>query len=114
VVDTGATMLVLPKSLVKKLRLRKSGAVGVRYANGKVETKAVYGIVTAEMKGRAGHFDVLAEENGTQVLVGQLVLEQLDLVVDPKKRQVLPNPQSPDLPMVEILAVTRGQIGSKS
>ena len=114
VVDTGATMLVLPRTIVRKLRLRKSGEVGVRYANGRVETKTIYGIVTTEIRGRSGHFDVLAEENGTQALVGQMVLEQLDLVVDPKKRRVVPNPQSPDLPMVEILALTGGRIRSRS
>jgi len=114
VVDTGATMLVLPSALVRKLRLRKSGEAVVRYANGKVETKAIYGIVTTEIRGRSGHFDVLAEENGAQPLVGQIVLEQLDLVVDPKRRRVQPNPQSPDLPMVEILDMTPAGIRPES
>jgi predicted aspartyl protease len=105
VVDAGATMIVLPMAVVRKLRLRKSNQVGVRYANGRVETKGVYGVVTAELRGRSGHFDVLAEENGTQPLIGQIMLEQLDLMVDPKRRCVAPNPQSPDLPMVEVLGL---------
>jgi predicted aspartyl protease len=96
-------MLVLPMAVVRKLRLHKSHQVGVRYANGRVESKGVYGVVTAELRGRSGHFDVLAEENGTQPLIGQIVLEQLDLIIDLKRRCVAPNPQSPDVPMVEIL-----------
>jgi predicted aspartyl protease len=107
VVDTGATMLVLPRSLVRKLRLRKMREVGVRYADGRTATKPIYGVVTAELKGRGGEFDVLVEENGTQPLIGQILLKQLDLIVDPKKRRVLANPLSPDLPMVEVLALTR-------
>ena len=109
VVDTSATMLVLPLSVVRQLRLKKMREVGVRYADGRTATKSVYGVVTAEIQGRGGEFNVLVEENGTQPLIGQILLEQLDLVVDPKKKRVLPNPQSPDLPMVEILALTLGR-----
>ncbi|NQT83480.1 hypothetical protein HQ563_10670, partial [bacterium] len=78
----------------------------VRYANNHVETKQIYGIVTLEMKGRTGNFDVLAEAEGSQPLIGQMVLERLDLVVEPSTRRVIPNPRSPDMPMVEILMAT--------
>jgi len=113
VIDTGATMLVLPRELARKLKLRKMREVGVRYADGRTTTKSVFGVVTAEIQGRAGEFNVLVEDNGTQPLVGQIVLEQLDLVVDARKRKVLPNPQSPDLPMVEVLTLTR-QLGPRA
>ncbi|NQT81698.1 retroviral-like aspartic protease family protein, partial [bacterium] len=52
VVDTGATMLVLPEDVVVQLGLEKVEEVKVRYANNHVETKQIYGIVTLEMKGR--------------------------------------------------------------
>ena len=104
VIDTGATMLVLPLNTVKKLGLRKMRSVEVRYANNKTEVKPIYGVVTVEIKGRAGEFDVLAEAKDSQALIGQIVLEQLDLVVDPKKKIVAPNPMSPNMPMVEILS----------
>ncbi len=103
VIDTGATMLVLPKNIVEELNLKKMREVNVRYANNKTEVKAVYGVVTVEIKGRAGEFNILAEPEGSQPLVGQIILEQLDLVVDPSTRKVIPNPRSPEIPMVEIL-----------
>jgi len=80
--------------------------VKVRYANNKTEIKSIYGIVTVEMCGRAGEFNVLAEPEGAQPLVGQIILEQLDLIVDPSTRKVIPNPRSPEMPMVEILMAT--------
>ena len=49
------------------------------------------------MCGRAGEFNVLAE----QPLVGQIILEQLDLIVDPSTRKVIPDPRSPEMSMVE-------------
>ena len=39
VIDTGATMLVLPQDIINKLNLRKMREVKVKYANTKVETK---------------------------------------------------------------------------
>jgi clan AA aspartic protease len=103
VIDTGATMLVIPMNMVQRLGVQKFRDVRVRHANNTSEAKEIYGIVTVEIRGRTGHFDVFAEAEGSQPLVGQIVLEQLDLVVDPRNRCLAPNPASPDMPMVEIL-----------
>jgi len=103
VVDTGATMVVLPKDIVEALELRKVREVRVRYANNKVETKPIYGVVTIELKGRSANLDVLVEEKGSQPLIGQVLLELLDLVIEPKTRKLIPNPASPEMPMMEIL-----------
>ncbi|MCW3138622.1 MAG: hypothetical protein N2V76_09485 [Methanophagales archaeon] len=112
VIDTGATMLVLPQNVIDKLNLRKMREVKVRYANNKTEIKSIYGVVTVEICGRAGEFNVLAEPEGAQPLVGQIILEQLDLIVDPSTRKVIPNPRSPDMPMVEVLMATPHNSGS--
>jgi len=106
VIDTGATMLVLPKSLVKELSLEKIEDVRVKYADGRVETKEVYGVVKLELKGRVGNFDVLAENEEAQALVGQIVLERLDLIIEPSTRQIIPNPRSPEMPMIEVFIAT--------
>jgi clan AA aspartic protease len=106
VIDTGATMLVLPKNVVSQLGLRKTEEVRVRYADNHVGTKEIYGAVNLELKGRAGIFDVLAENEGSQPLIGQIILERLDLVIEPSTRKVMPNPRSPEMPMVEIFTAT--------
>jgi clan AA aspartic protease len=103
VIDTGATMLVMPLDLVQQLGLEKVRDVRIQYANGMSESKTIYGIVKVELKGRMGNFDVLAEAEGSQPLVGQIVLKELDLVVDPRSPTLTPNPLSPDMPMIEIL-----------
>ena len=102
VIDTGATMVVLPQNIVDDLGLRKIREAKARYANNKVELKSIYGVVTIEIKGRIGNFDVLAEAEGSQPLIGQVVLEVLDLVVDARTRTLMPNPLSPEMPMVEV------------
>jgi predicted aspartyl protease len=96
-------MLVVPENVVNTLGLRKVRETRVGYANNQTESKSIYGVVTVEIQGRTGNFDVLAEKEGSQPLVGQVVLETLDLVVDPRTRTLKPNPLSPEMPMVELL-----------
>jgi clan AA aspartic protease len=103
VIDTGATMLVLPQDIVNRLELRKISEATVKYANNQRERKSVYAGLLLEIKGRLGSFDVLAEEEGTEPLIGQIVLEELDFVVEPRTKTLSPNPRSPEIPMVEIL-----------
>jgi len=127
IIDTGATMVVLPMDIVEKLGLKKMREVKVRYANNKVETKSIYGVVNIELKGRSANLDVLVEEKGSQPLIGQVLLELnldvlveekgsqpligqvllelLDLIVD-KTRNLLPNPASPEMSMMEIFMET--------
>lgn len=101
IVDTGATMLVLPQDIIETLGLEKVEEVRVK-SNNHVETKEIYGVVRLELKGRIGNFDVLAENKGSQPLIGQIVLERLDLIIEPSTKKVMPNPRSPEMPMVEI------------
>lgn len=103
VIDTGATMVALPQNIVNELGLRKIREAKARYANNMTELKSIYGVVTLEIRGRMGNFDVLAEAEGSQPLIGQVVLEILDLVLDARTRTLIPNPMSPEMPMVEML-----------
>jgi len=97
-------MMVLPKNIVSQLGLERIEEVRVRYADNRVGTKEIYGGVKLELKGRVGIFDVLAESEGSQPLIGQIILERLDLVIEPSTRRIMPNPRSPEMPMVEIFA----------
>lgn len=103
VINTRATMLVLPQNLVDKLGLKKIRNATVKYANNERHQKSVYAGLLLEIQGRVGSFDVLAEEERTEPLIGQIVLEELDLVVEPGTRSLTPNPRSPEMPMVELL-----------
>lgn len=104
-VDTGATMLVLPKNIIDQLGLEKIEEVKVKYADNHIGIKEIFGGIKLELKGRKGVFDALAENEGSQPLIGQLVLERLDLVIEPRAKVIIPNPRSPEMPMVEIFSV---------
>ena len=104
-VDTGATMLVLPAEICERLGLRTLGKRRVRYANGAVAEVPWAGGIMLEVCGRQTQCDALVEAAGSTPLIGQIPIEALDLVVDPKSRTLHPNPASPDLPLLDLLAV---------
>ncbi len=102
-VDTGATMLVLPADVVAQLGLPHAGMRNVRYASGQVRAVPWVGGILIEILGREMTCDALVEEPGTTPLIGQIPLEGLDLVVDPKSRDVSVNPLSPDAPLMDAM-----------
>jgi clan AA aspartic protease len=105
-IDTGATMLVLPADVVQRLGVAEEGRRKVRYANGQVSEVPWVGGVRLEILGREMTCDALVEATGTVPLVGQIPLEALDLVVDPKTREARVNPASPDAPLLDLLAAS--------
>ena len=111
IIDTGATMSVLPMDLIQKLGLEKIDEVSVRYVDNSVKRKEVYGWIILEIAGRKAVFDVLAESEGAQPLIGQIVLERLDLVIEPSTKKVISNPRSPETPMIEIFMTTSPNSG---
>jgi predicted aspartyl protease len=103
VIDPSSIMMALPQNLINALGLRKIREDSVRNKNNRLEQKSVYAGLLLEIKGRAGTFDVIAEPEGTEPVVGEIVLTSLDLVVEPRTHTLIPNPRSPEMPMVEIL-----------
>ena len=98
-VDTGATLLVIPEEAAAYLGLPKVGERPIRLADGRIRSFPVVGDLRIEILGRDMAVDAVVMPIGTTILIGQIVLETLDLVVDPKSRDVLVNPAHPDAPM---------------
>ncbi len=101
-VDTGATRLVLPKSIADQLGLRVLGKLPVRYADERRGVCDRVGIVVVGLMGRTTEVDAVVEPQKTYALLGQIPLEGLDLFVDPVGRRLVPNPDSPDAPLSEM------------
>ncbi|RUM89526.1 MAG: hypothetical protein DSZ24_01020 [Thermodesulfatator sp.] len=101
-VDTGATMLVLPEEVVRRHRFPEVRRQTVMYADGRRAEKRVVGAVEVEVLGRKGWFEAVVEEKKDYGLLGAIVLEALDLIVEPRTKGLYPNPRSPEMPMAEI------------
>jgi clan AA aspartic protease len=96
-VDTGAVRTVLPQEVVARLGLGIRGQRLATYADGRTEAVSVTEPFVVELEGRDTLEDALVL--GGEVLIGQTVLEKLDLLVDCQRRRLVPNPAHPDEPV---------------
>ncbi len=90
VVDCGATTLVLPQAVVKQLGLPMGDRIRVRYADGRMAQRREAEGAYVELLGRHGTFTAIIEPRRTSALVGAIVLEALDLLVDCRRQRVVP------------------------
>ncbi|MBI3919805.1 MAG: aspartyl protease family protein [Armatimonadetes bacterium] len=81
-VDTGATLLCLPRSQIESLGLLKIDSRRVTTANGTAE-RGIYSAARLTVLGRTCTLDVIELLEDTPPLLGYIPLENLDLVVDP-------------------------------
>jgi len=102
-VDTGATFLSLPTSLIRQLGLKKSTSRRIMTSKGPAQSD-VYDTVRLTIQGRWCNQDVMEVPDGVPALVGQLALEALDFVVDPVNQKVIGNPAHGGEQMYDLLS----------
>ena len=101
-VDSGAVMLVLPQDLVETLGLSEVGKVIVTYADERKEERPVAGIVTVKVGNRLTSVNCVVGLPNSEPLLGQIVLEAMDLLVDCAQQKLVPRPESPFLPLLKV------------
>lgn len=84
-VDTGAVETVLPPALVQELGLTVRGSVPVRYASGKRAVRKLAQGLMVEIDGRETTTRAIVQPGLRRPMIGQTVLEALDLVADCKR-----------------------------
>ena len=99
-VNTGATRLYLQKNVIKSLGLKKESEVQSKTTNG-IRRRAVFQPVRLDLMERHGAFEVVEVDNDVPNLLGQIPLEYLDFIVDPRGQKLIPNPEHGDKQMSE-------------
>ena len=89
-VDTGAEQLVLPKDVADALGVPTVGEANVRFADGRRDVRPVVDKVWLSVAGRHGVFQAVVEPGRQSALIGAVVLEYLDLLVDPVSKECRP------------------------
>src|SRR5437764_1364478 len=93
-VDTGAVCTILPADVVQTLGLASTHQRAFEYADGRNEAVPVTEPIVVVIRGRRTSDEALML--GNEVLIGQTVLEKLDLHLDPANQRLIPNPAHPD------------------
>jgi len=99
-IDTGVVRSVVPPQVAQDLGLQIRGQRVAEYADGRKEPVGVTEPLIIEYLQR----DTLEEALvlGDEVLIGQTVLEKLDLVADCANRRLIPNPAHPNQPVTKV------------
>jgi predicted aspartyl protease len=89
-VDPGASRLILPASFVDQLGLVRRGKTRVKYADGRTAWREEAPGVWVSLEGRESVYSAIVEPKRTPALIGALVLEDLDFLVDCKAQKLIP------------------------
>jgi predicted aspartyl protease len=100
VVDTGAAHLVIPESAMQALGLQEVWQAKVRYADGHTAQRPVVKNVWLRLCDRDSVFSAVIEPTRDTALIGAIVLEELDLVVDCVTQTL--QPRDPNVILTEI------------
>ncbi len=82
--------MVLPEAVVKQLGLSVHDKVKVRYARKRTAIRNAVREVHVQLQGRDGVFTAVVERKLKSALIGDIVLEDLDFVVDRAIQQLVP------------------------
>jgi len=100
-IDTGAMGLLVPRRLIAQLGLSPLKTRPARTIAGKVEV-SMYRAVRLTVQGRDCISDVGEIADEFSVVIGQVPLELMDWVVDPKGQRLIGNPEHGGAQMIEI------------
>jgi clan AA aspartic protease len=93
--DTGSVFLCIPEHVRLQLRLETLQEREVVLADGSCISVPYVGPVVVRFKNRLGVMGALVLAN--EVLLGAIPMEDMDLVVDPRKQSIDVNPASPNI-----------------
>jgi predicted aspartyl protease len=90
VVDSGATRLVVSAAIAQHLGLETTSITSVRYADGRTAERNIVKEVHLAYGGRDSVFNAIVEPGRDSILIGAIVLEDLDFLVDCVNQRLVP------------------------
>lgn len=99
-VDTGAVSSVITANVMKQLGVLAIGHRLAEYVDGRKDRVELTEPITFDIIGRTTTEGAMVL--GDEVIIGQTVLEVIDMFVDCINQKLIPNPAHPDQPVVKI------------
>jgi len=98
-VDSGAYQMVINEHIKQQLELRVIEERLVKLADDSERRVEVVGPIEIRFKNRRTVADALVLPGATEVLLGSVPMEDLDVVIDPKRETLEVNPANPNIPV---------------
>ncbi len=102
--DTGALMLCIPEHIANQLQLETESLREVSVADGRSSNVPYVGPVKVSFGKRFCYVGALVL--GDEVLLGAIPMEDMDLIINPGKREITVDPSSPNIPHARVKLLT--------
>jgi len=96
-VDSGAYMLAINEQIKDELNLLKVDEQLAELADGSKIKLEIVGPVEVRFENRRANVDAMVLPGDSEVLLGAVPLEELDVVILPSEQRLVVNPASPDI-----------------
>ncbi len=97
-VDSGAYMLAINENIRMQLDLKKVDEKEAVLADGTLRTLDIVGPVDVQFENRATTVRAMVLPGESEVLLGAIPLEDMDVVIDQRQQKLIVNPASPYVP----------------
>lgn len=97
-VDSGAYMMCINEHIKNQLDLMKIGTSEAEMADGTIAKVDVVGPLIVNFKNRTTSCNAMVLPGKSEVLLGAIPMEDLDVVLVPKRQTIDVNPDSPYIP----------------
>ncbi len=94
-VDSGAYMLCINEHLQNQLGLRTIEVMEAELADGSIKALDIVGPVEINFKNRSTSCRAAVMPGQTEVLLGAIPMEDMDVVIHPKEQTLMVNPENP-------------------
>jgi len=94
-VDTGAYMLAINENIKINLGLSKIDTQMIELADGSYQARDVVGPIEIRFENRRANVDAIVLQGDSEVLLGSIPMEDMDVSVNPKEQKLIVNPESP-------------------
>lgn len=94
-VDTGSEYTCINETVKEQLGLRVYNTRRVRMANGGVVELRIAGPIELKFDNRAIITSAMVLPGDNEMLLGAISIEEMDVVIDPHRRQLIVNPEHP-------------------
>ncbi|MDY6804041.1 MAG: retroviral-like aspartic protease family protein [Cyanobacteriota bacterium] len=94
-VDSGAYMLAINQQIKTQLNLKKVGEQVAELADGTQTRLEIVGPIDVRFENRRANVDAMVLPGDSEVLLGSIPMEDMDVLIDPKQQRLIVNPESP-------------------
>ncbi len=94
-VDSGAYMLAINQRIKSQLDLPPVDEQVAELADGSQVRLEIVGPIEIRFKNRRANVDAMVLPGDSEVLLGSIPMEDMDVLIDPKQQKLIVNPASP-------------------